>query len=451
MTHTTALLEDLIKNFVGAHERWCDAKRQLLEGVFLRGAAWEDSSLYASAPSRVPRSSSSSDSRGSEKQRTSSIAAMGWMGTLGRGVGLSAFVVVVAAVLVAKLQPTLFFRVPNVGFVLWAMSGGFMPPIFNPEVHVNHTQFRSFARDGDVIVAAGAKSGTNWLLTTMHALRTLDAPELLYFPDVLRTTPWMELPLYPGESFEERWETMHNEWNRTWWDSPKYPFRVFKSHMTPEGQDSDWLGKDCVHLQSSQAVLPVRKYPKVKFISMVRNGQDVISSFAPFPAMHTEEFRNMWGGFPAHHKNLQACFDLFVPGEAVPSRCFARAWWPFRNEPNVLLLHYTNYMSHPEETIRQIADFLDIKLSDEQVAKVLNFTSFKSMKERDSAYRYHVGKHGVEHALHTFVRRGGLGEGKQIFTAEMQKQYDDFVHKVLPEPDLREWAEHGGDFPEQKK
>ena len=48
---------------------------------------------------------------------------------------------------------------------------------------------------------------------------------------------------------------------------------IFKSHFTPE-------------------VLPIKAYPKVKFLAMARNGMDVVNSFYPFFASHRPSFKS---------------------------------------------------------------------------------------------------------------------------------------------------------------
>ena len=84
----------------------------------------------------------------------------------------------------------------------------------------------------------------------------------------------------PGDSDDEQWCNV-----KCLWDHPAYPFRVFKSHLTPRTAEGE-------------GALPVRERPGVKFVAMVRNGLDVVASRIPFHEAHSPDFRAMWGGFP---------------------------------------------------------------------------------------------------------------------------------------------------------
>ena len=52
---------------------------------------------------------------------------------------------------------------------------------------------------------------------------------------------------------------------------------------------------------------------------------------------------------------------------------FINGWWPLRDKPNVLMLHFSDMKKDHEGSIRKIADFLGFsdKLSEQQWAKVL--------------------------------------------------------------------------------
>lgn len=162
-------------------------------------------------------------------------------------------------------------------------------------------EFPTWAKDGDVIVAVGVKSGTNWLLYISHLIRVKGDLEKYPFLEITCTTPWISLRHTPGQT----WKDLKDKMNTTilpdgsklkdHWDHPDYPFRVFKSHETPD-DTSD---------KKPDAVLPVRSHTKVKFLAAVRTPEDQLRSIYPFFGAHSARFRRMWGDFPPVYKGTE--------------------------------------------------------------------------------------------------------------------------------------------------
>lgn len=70
---------------------------------------------------------------------------------------------------IVKFAPHLFFKIPNVGFILWALSGGALPPFIDDAPFKEDNN--GWLKDGDVIVSTGAKAGTTWMLFCAHQIR----------------------------------------------------------------------------------------------------------------------------------------------------------------------------------------------------------------------------------------------------------------------------------------
>jgi hypothetical protein len=104
--------------------------------------------------------------------------------------------------------------------------------------------------------------------------------------------------------------------------------------------------------------------PQLRFIVMLRPVPDVIRSFIPFFEAHDENFRRDWGGFPLAYSNRTQAIVDFLPGGVLSPMIFdfAKAWWQYRNRPNVLLLSYNAALRDTPATLRKIADFLHITL-----------------------------------------------------------------------------------------
>ena len=296
---------------------------------------------------------------------------------------------------------------------------GRLPPYFSEDAW-EPSEMKTWIKDGDLVVATAAKSGTTWMLFCTHQIRTKGSDDVEY-RDVSYSTPWPDCIQKPGNT----WAMQKEMLNTTvladgkklvdYWNHPNFPFRIFKSHYTP-------------------TTIKVKEFPKVKFLSMVRNGLDVVSSLVPFFRAHSDEFRTMWGGFPPSspddvEADRAARIAEVLPGGTLGGVYFnyAKEWWPYRNEPNVLMLHYADAVKDLGGTIAKLADFLDVKLSSEEKAKVTEKCGMPYMKRNTHMFNYALPLNPEYNAQDkrimvsgSLTRKGGLGEGKAIFTDDQK-------------------------------
>jgi len=333
--------------------------------------------------------------------------------------------------------PDWCFTLPY-GFLLNALITGHVPP---PYVRFecyedldSHSVFREWAHDGDVIVSTMPKGGTTWMLYVTHLIRIKGDEDKFPYHEINTNTLWPSLVYKPGQ----RWSEIKHLANSTvlsegiklkdLWDHDEYPFRIWKAHESP--RDEDPLIRN-----HNTFLLPVRKYPKIKYIAMVRNLPDVLASFYPFPNNHREGFKRLWGSFPPSFKSTQEMFDLifgYSPfGAPVVEQWldYARAWWKVKDEPNVLLLHYNDAIVNLPAVVRRIARFVSIDLSDAEVAEISKKGSFANMKKMSQHFNYRLWGapefHNGEYTCMeqgTLTRKGNIGDGAASFSLE-QVQY----------------------------
>mmetsp|Transcript_17105 Transcript_17105/g.22378 ORF Transcript_17105/g.22378 Transcript_17105/m.22378 type:complete len:354 (+) Transcript_17105:186-1247(+) len=347
------------------------------------------------------------------------------MGILGR-----AFIVAAVAVLATALfKPVLFFHIPEFGFIPYVMAGGFLPP------YMDHTMFDddSWLKKGDVVVSVGAKCGTNWMMTMVHELRTWNIPEEKDFEDIFDVVPWAEFSQYPGITKEER----VNLWNkRERWNSSKFPFRVFKSHMTPiPALKSD--------RKSRLQCLDIEGRSDVKFIAMTRDGRDVAKSLQKFFLAHSQEFRNLWGGFPPPLNSLDEAFDFVIPNENIAVLEYVKEWWPFRHHPNVLLLHYADVLDDVPGTLRKLAKFIGLQgITEEAYREIEQRVSIEFMKKRSERYRCLCGRNldlAILPAKNGVIRQGGVGSSSQLSEKHLQMFNEHMDRMFDGDEELKAW------------
>ncbi len=105
-------------------------------------------------------------------------------------------------------------------------------------------------------------------------------------------------------------------------------------------------------------------------------------------------------------------------------------YWRIRDRENVLFMTYEEMKKDLPGTVRKIAGFLNITLSEDEVAAVVRHSSFKHMKQ-------------IEHKFETgmmlpwskprgaMVRRGQHGESNELLTLEQQQRIDDHCRAEL--------------------
>ena len=354
-----------------------------------------------------------------------------------------------AAVLksVALVKPTLFLLIPNVGFIFHTILTGQAPPPYFTYDAWEPEEARTWLKDGDVVVATGAKSGTTWMLYCTHQIRTkgaADADEL--FEDISIGTPWPELL----QDADMTWAKQKELLNTTIlpsgvplkekWDNARYPFRVWKSHATPQ-------------------TLPIKEFPNVKFISMTRNGIDVLSSMIPFFNSHSDEFRKMWGGFPpadtgSMEDNAAKRLAELMPGGMLESIYFGyvKAWWPSRNEPNVFLSHYADAVKDLRGHVTKLSKFVGVDLNKEELDTVVERCGMPHMKKNAHMFKYRLPLSDKWSSanimeLGAMTRKGGVGTGKADFTDEQKAAWAKAEEEMLgDDPALLKYAREGGTF-----
>lgn len=234
---------------------------------------------------------------------------------------------------------------------------------------------------------------------------------------------WLEFA-QPGQTTEELASSFDTI------DMVRDPFRAFKTHATPPAFP---FRKDC------------------KYIVVVRNPCDALASFYPFVLAHTEEFCAAYGVPPLSFPNFDAFYEGFAkPGGFADRQLFGflKAWWPHRQEPNVLMLHFANMLKDHVGTLKQVQSFLGLSNSEEAFNKVVELTSFQYMKAHGTKYEAKtIGPCPIMNDG-AMVRNGSIGSAKADgMTAAHEEELLATGKKVLGDNAILKWFYEGGEMP----
>ncbi|CAK0790068.1 unnamed protein product [Prorocentrum cordatum] len=352
--------------------------------------------------------------------------------------------IILTVVLVKICCPTAFFRLQKPpGFILHAITGGKVPPYFVTWVWEDE-HLSKWLKDGDVVCCVGAKSGTTWLMNIVHQVRTLGDPNNFLKMNT-HTMPWPECDRYPGETKKEKMDHLFGLDGMT---NPAYKFNVFKSHYGPRKAGEPW--KEAV---KRDAVVPVRERPGVKYIICMREGRDVMASFYPFFASHNDEFKKMWGGFPPTFPDWDANFKFFTEEQPNFYFGYCAAWWPYRHDPNVLLLHYNDLKSDIRGCLRKIAAFCDVAVPESSWPLIEEKVSLGWMKKNEGIFKYDISSKYytgtvMKQEEGSMIRKGEVGDGRGRLTPEQEKKFQELSDRYFGGlPGLAEWVAKGGPVP----
>jgi hypothetical protein len=238
------------------------------------------------------------------------------------------------------------------------------------------------ARPDDIFLVTYPRSGTTWLQMILHQLTSDGEMEFMHISERF---PWFERYAFLGRDIET-------------FPSP----RLFKSH------------------------LPYQVIPKTakKYIYVMRDGRDVAESYYHMYLTHLD--------FKA---DFNTFFKMFMAGRVQFGSWFEHVanWKANRVGLNVLYLEYELLLADPEAGIRKIAEFCDIPLTPEKLARVVERSSFTFMKQYEMKFDQALEvllEQGL--TLGSFIRKGRAGEGSKRLTPEQDAQFQQAYKRWLP-------------------
>ena len=96
---------------------------------------------------------------------------------------------------------------------------------------------------------------------------------------------------------------------------------------------------------------------------------------------------------------------------------------------NIFIISYEDLKRNPHTHVKRLASFLGHELDDAAIGKVVKESSFSSMKNKPFSNNEWMCKYRREGP--PFMRRGEIGDWRNLFTAEQSEQIDKLVGEKL--------------------
>jgi aryl sulfotransferase len=252
---------------------------------------------------------------------------------------------------------------------------------------LDSTRWRRVAgRNGDIVVATWAKTGTTWVQQILaQLLLGQEKPVALN-----RISPWIENRHVP---LEPMCATLESQAHR----------RFMKTHLPA-------------------TALEYRH--DTKYIYIGRDGRDVVWSWynhhSNLDKRFYETVRNTPGSIEAHmeppSKDARDYFIEWLEKDGYPLWPFwshVRSWWSLRARPNLMLLHFDDLKRDLASAVARIGNYLELEVAEGDANRIAARCTFSYMKEHASELLPEI-EAIMEGGATTFINRGEGGSWRKL-------------------------------------
>ncbi|XP_072480639.1 sulfotransferase 1B1-like [Notamacropus eugenii] len=176
--------------------------------------------------------------------------------------------------------------------------------------------------------------------------------------------------------------------------------------------------------------LPISLLPKnfwdnnCKVIYVARNAKDVAVSFYNFDRMN--KFHPEPGTFAEY-------LEKFMSGNVAYGSWYEHvtSWWEKKKDHPILYLFYEDIKEDPKREIQKVMQFLGKKLDEETLDRIVQRTSFQTMKDNFMVNYKTIPTIMMDHDISPFMRKGIAGDWKNYFTVAQNEMFDADYEKKM--------------------
>lgn len=274
----------------------------------------------------------------------------------------------------------------------------------------DNARWRNFeSRPNDIFVCTPAKCGTTWVQTIVA---NMIHPEGVPVP-IFQLCPWIEANFLSEEIMHESLKAQTHR-------------RMMKSHTAADG---------------------IPWFPESKYIFVARDGLDAFMSWANHVERmkHLDEInkRAAAAGIPQMPDLGDGIHDFFKQWVADEGRFFQiiASYWVRKSQTNLMMLHYNDLKKDLAGEVRRIAKFLDIELSDQHFADVVERSSFTYMREHPEMLGDNLDDF-FEGGVKGFIFKGTNGRWRDVLSEDEVNEYQKRRDELLPQ-DAIDWLVDG--------
>lgn len=282
--------------------------------------------------------------------------------------------------------------------------------------HMDSTYWNGFEfRDGDIVIATWAKSGTTWMQQVVGQLLFDGAEDV----PIMHIAPWVERRMVPREKVHALLAAQeHRRFMKTHLpvDALVFSDKARYVYVARDGRDALWSWFNHHHAYNDAAYEVINGTPGLAGPPLPRPGDDVVAYFREWLARD---------GYPAW-----------------PFFSNVRSWWEIRHLPNVLLVHFNDLKADLAGSMQRIAAFLDIEVDPSRWPQMVEHCTFDYMKRNADRIAGVVAAR-MDGGAERFIHKGSNGRWQGVLPDADSAAYEAAAMRELG-PDCARWLAQGG-------
>jgi len=236
----------------------------------------------------------------------------------------------------------------------------------------------------DVFAAVFGKSGTNWM---------------------------MQIAIQIAHRGEAEFEHIHD---RVPW--PDSPMRLPLQITDPGPSEGSPTGLRVIKTHNDAAFVPYQE--DATYLTILRDPKEVLVSAYYF----------IGGGLDVlSHVDIDTWVEIGLRepgGIAAEWAVHADSFWRWRDRPNVLVLGFPEVKNDPRRCIERVAETMRVKLSDTELERVIERSSFEYMHRHESKFGPPKPRFASEENRPRMVRSGKTGATGEALSPDQQVAID---------------------------
>jgi aryl sulfotransferase len=281
-------------------------------------------------------------------------------------------------------------------------------------------------RPGDIVISTPTKCGTTWM-QMICALLVLQTPE--FDRPLDRISPWLDMVTRPRADVIDDLEAQQHR-------------RFIKTHTPLDG----------LPLDDQVTYICVGRDPRDVALSWDNHRQNMdrdALAVARAVALGSVDVGGVDPGRAGALATPRERFWAWVDDPTPPTAAASSLWitlhhidtfWPARDDPNVILVHYADLRSDLAAQMRRLADRLSISVPEAGWPALVDAATLSSMRSRADDLAPNTTE-GLWHDNRKFFNRGTSGQWREFLDDADQQRYRRRVAELVG-PDLAAWVHH---------